>query len=472
MGFGANYQTDAFFVANFIPALLWSVLFATIGSAFMPMYVDTRQRSAIEADRLANEAVVIYGVAALVMAFGCILFAGTIVALTAPNASPQTKHLAESLTSIMAVGFLFTGYVGVQNAVQQANGRMLPPLFVPVTNNLAAVIGGLVAAWLQDITYAVICAVAIWVLQVPLQYWYARDFHRSRWTVRVRRETLQRLTAISLPLMAGVLLDQLNIYIGIALAAGLGEGAVSHLSYANRLAFFISGLFSTLISYLLFPSLAASASREEHDRVGRLLAIGCTFIMVLTVPVVLTAIIFRHDVVAVAFGRDSFRPEDVAQTSEIFGFFAYGVVFVSLRDMLNRVLFSYRKTGLTMLAGVLATTVNVLVSLSLSRTMGLSGIAIGATIATLVFVSVQILACNFWRPAVITRPLFVGALVVLLVTIPTALMLVALRAEVVGLPIFLRLAAATVCSFLVFGLGVLICGLVLGYRYADVRILR
>jgi len=399
--FGAGSDTEAYFIANIIPGLIWLAILTTITAVFLPIYQERRQASVLAAARFAQEATQVYAGAAILLALLCIALAGPIVGLTAPGAAPETLVLARQLTMIMAVGFLFTGYVGLQNAIQQANGQFLPPLAAPVANNLISIGAIALAAWAGSIHLAVVGAVFGWAVQAPLQRWGTLRYHPPRWRWQARPDTVRRLSALSAPVMLGVLLDQVNIYVGMAVAGRLGPGAISHLNYGARLSMFLATVFSWLVAYFLFPRLAALAARGDDSGVGRTLSAGLFLIAALTAPVLVVAITLSESFVGFVFGRGAFTGSDVAATAAVFGFYAWGVLFIAMREMVNRVFFSYQRTGAPLVIGAAALAVNAVAAVLLARWMGVTGVALAATLSALVYAGLQFGGIAIWKPALL-----------------------------------------------------------------------
>lgn len=399
--FGAGPSTEAYFIANIIPGLIWLAIMSTTAAVFLPLYKQGRKKSVAAAALLVQEATLIYAVLAILLALLCVLLAGPIVGMTAPEASAETLVLARQLTMIMAVGFIFTGYVGLQNAIQQANGQFLPPLIAPLANNLISMAAIALAAWVGSIHLAVVGAVLGWAVQAPLQRWATLRYHPPRWRWQVRPDTLRRLSSLSAPVMLGVLLDQVNIYVGMAVAGRLGPGAISHLNYGARLSMFLATVFSWLVAYFLFPRLAALAARDDDAGVGRTLSAGLFLISAMTAPVLVVAIGLNEAFVGFVFGRGAFTAADVTATAAVFGLYAWGVLFISMREMINRVFFSYQRTGAPLVIGAAALAVNVVAAVLLGRTLGVTGVALAASLSALVYALLQFGGIAVWKPALL-----------------------------------------------------------------------
>jgi len=395
--YGAGPDTDAFFIANAIPGVLWAAFWTTIGMVFMPLYTAERRRSVVGSSRFANNAVLVYAGLSLTLTIVCLVFARAIVAITAADLPEYVAVTATHLTMIMSVGFFFTGYVSIQNAIQQSRGQLLPPLVGPLFNNLLSIVGVFVSLLFGGIYTVVAFAVLGWVAQAPLQRLLTRRFYRPNLPNPFSDALTRKLLYLSVPVFFGVFLDQINAYIGIYLSSGFGEGSISHLNYANRLTAFMAGLFSMLVAYLIFPRLAEAASRDEDEKVTTVMAGGLGMILAATAPMVVLSLGLSREIVDIVFGRGKFLESDVTAAAAIFQFYVYGILFVAVREIFNRLLFSFHKTSIPLYIGVLAAIVNVVVSVVLTRFMGPPGIAAGAAAGAIFYVVCQLGYTLAWK---------------------------------------------------------------------------
>lgn len=400
--FGASGSTDAYFIAVTVPGIFWVSVFTTISSVFLPYYVQAMARSRAEAERLTVDAIRIYMAVSAIIAIGVFIFARQIVLIAAPSASEHIVAQATIFTRIIAPVFCLTAYVGVQSALQQATGHFIAPIAVPVINNAITIAAVFIAAYVGDLRLAVAGGVLGWLVQVPIQRFQNRAVYATSWGFGVRRETLFRILILSFPITLAVLLDQINIFVGTLISSDFGAGAISHLNYAGRLTMFAAGLFSWVVSYFLFPALAHNAGVGKDTENKDILMSGTASIILFTVPMLVCCLLFCRDIVSLVYGRGAFSQADIDDTSRVFSLYALGIVFIAMRDFLDRIFFSYQRTLVPLAIGVGATAANLLASWVLSRWFGVSGVALGASCAAILFVLVQMLEIFRWKRSLLS----------------------------------------------------------------------
>lgn len=389
--FGAGSQTDAYFVANAIPGLVFAGFFATIGLVFLPIYTRAGLQSENSVQAVVHTGVGLYMTVSASLTALTLLFADVMVGLVAPKAPPDVLALAGFLTRILSLGFVFSGWVGLHNAILQANRVFIWPMTVPIINH-AFVIVGLLLAWRYNgsVVPVVGFALAGWVVQAPLAWWRARRIYRIRPFNCFSRSRVWQLVMLSVPVFFSVSLDQLNTLIDFYLSSQFGNGAISYLSYASRLMLLLAGLFSLLVSYFVFPYLAKSLADESFTSTRKHLTRAFVLMLFFTVPLSLFCLIKSEEIIAIVFGRGDFGNDDIVRTAGALRFYAAGMIFIGAREIFNRVFLADQRALALFFLGLVAAVMNVSASLFFIPMFGLSGIALGTSCGALVYVTLQV----------------------------------------------------------------------------------
>lgn len=396
--FGVGPETDAYFIANAIPGFVFAGVFATIGLVFLPIYQRALTQGEESAASAVRTAVWTYGGLSLLISIVTIVVAPVLVETIAPDSSDSVKKLAVTLTRILACGFVFSGWVGLQSALLQAHKRFIWPQIVPVANHFVVILG-LSIAFLTEGSIALLAfsAIAGWVFLAVISAFIT---HRPTSAVRgiaFSRSVFWKLALLSLPVFLSQSLEQLNYLIDIYLGSGFGTGAVSHLTYASRLMMLFSAAFGVIISYFIFPYLSESIQSQDYVTAQRHISRGVLMVIMLTLPLSIICLTRAPELISLAFERGAFSEADVLASSTVLLFFAPAILLTGLREVLNRVFLSTQQTRHILVFSLLGALTNIVASIYLSRTMGLSGVALGTTIGAAAYILAQVVAMIFTR---------------------------------------------------------------------------
>jgi putative peptidoglycan lipid II flippase len=404
--FGAGTQTDAYFIANAIPGFIFGGVLATIGLVFLPTFKRAAFKSEYEGSTTYRTAAIGYTVLSALLGVITFIGASSIVSMLAQEQPDTTRDLAVLMTRIMAFSFVFSGWVGLQNAVLQSHKLFIWPQIVQLVSHLFA-IGGLAVAVMVDgaITLLVYAAVFGWIVLAPLVSLRAAKFWpkvRGQW---FDKGTALSMAALSFPVFLSLTLDQSSILIGTYLGSFFPEGAISHLNYAQRLMLLLSSVFSLVIAYVLFPYLTESIVAKQIIQARRFMALALIAVLLLSAPLLVLSIVMNEALISFVFQRGAFHAEDAVATGRVMALFAPIIVLAGVREVLNRLFLAWQQTKVLLLFGILSLAVNLIASVYFSRSIGLEGIALGATCGALTYVVAQLLVILAWHKNLLHRDL-------------------------------------------------------------------
>ena len=340
--FGAGAWMDAFQVAFRIPNLLRR-LFAegAFSQAFVPILAETREREGDAATHRLVDAVA----TALFWALAgtCVVgIAAAPVIVWLMAAGLRQFDGAVLMTRIMFPYIGFMSLVALSAGILNTWKRFAVPAATPVLLNLA-VIG---AAWglaplaerhgFEPILSLAAGVMAGGVLQLAIQLpALARIGSLPRiglaW-VRVRAAFadagVKRVLGQMAPALLGVSVAQLSLLINTQIASHQGVGAVSWLTYADRLMEFPTALLGVALGVVLLPQLSAAQARSDADTYSGLLDWGLRLVLLLALPCAVALLAFPQALVAVLYHYGKITGEDVARTA--LALMGYGVGLMGL----------------------------------------------------------------------------------------------------------------------------------------------
>ncbi len=327
--FGAGALTDAFNVAFRIPNLLRR-LFAegAFSQAFVPILAATRETEGDEATHRLVDAVATLLVLALLITVSVGIVAAPIVVWLMASGLAAFDH-AVFMTRVMFPYIGFMSLVALAAGVLNTWRRFVVPAATPVLLNLCWILAAWWGApWFQrwgiEPIYALAFGVLVGgVLQLLVQLAALRRLGmlprvrlspsalRAAWA----HPSVHRVLANMAPAMLGVSVAQLSLLINTQIASNLGVGAVSWITYADRLMEFPTALLGVALGVVLTPQLSAAKAREDGDAYSALLDWGLRLTVLLAVPCAVALLAFAQPMIAVLYHYGRFEAVDVAKTS-------------------------------------------------------------------------------------------------------------------------------------------------------------
>jgi putative peptidoglycan lipid II flippase len=342
--FGASALTDAFQVAFRIPNLLRR-LFAegAFSQAFVPMLAATRETEGDEATHRLVDAV--STVLLWILVATCIagvLAAPALVWLLASGLPAEGRSAAVTMTRWMFPYIGLISLVALSAGVLNTWKRFAVPAATPVLLNVAVI----AAAWLlvprfeawglEPIFALAAGVVAGGALQLALQVPALRSIGMlprpglspSRVVAAWRHSGVRRMLRQMAPALLGVSVAPLSMLINLQIASHVGPGAVSWLTYADRLMEFPTALLGVALGVVLTPQLSGAQARGDTERYSDLLDWGLRLVALLALPSAVALLVFAEPMVAVLYHRGAFAAADVHQTTT--AVIGYGVGLIGL----------------------------------------------------------------------------------------------------------------------------------------------
>lgn len=340
--FGASAWMDAYNVAFRIPNLLRR-LFAegAFSQAFVPILAETRAR---EGDAVTH---------ALIDAVATVLFWALLATCVAGVvAAPVVVWLIaaglEQLDGAVVMTRWMFPYIGFMSLVALSAGilntwkRFAVPAATPVLLNLAVI----ASAWafagpLERAGFHPVYAMALGVmlgglLQLLIQIPALRRIGalpriglgwtalRTAWHHPGVRRVLRQMA----PALLGVSVAQLSLLINTQIASHQGVGAVSWITYADRLMEFPTALLGVALGVVLLPSLSGAQAAEDKLRYSALLDWGLRLVLLLALPCAVALLVFAAPMVATLFHYGAMTDADVGKIA--LALMGYGVGLMGL----------------------------------------------------------------------------------------------------------------------------------------------
>ncbi len=326
--FGVSAVTDAFYVAFRIPNLLRR-LFAegAFAQAFVPLLASTRSADGDDATKRLIDAVatVLFWSLLATVALGVV--AAPLLVWAMASGLAAFDH-AVFMTRVMFPYIGFMSLVALSAGILNTWRRFALPAATPVLLNMAWIASALwLAPWFGRHGVEPIYALAVGVmvggvLQLAIQVPALRRIGvlprigmgtgplRAAWTHPGVTRVLRNMA----PALLGVSVAQISLLINTQIASRISVGAVSWLTYADRLMEFPTALLGVALGVVLTPQLSAAKARNDDAGYSAMIDWGLRLVVVLALPCAVALIVFPSGLVAVLFHYGRFGPQDVSST--------------------------------------------------------------------------------------------------------------------------------------------------------------
>jgi putative peptidoglycan lipid II flippase len=183
-------------------------------------------------------------------------------------------------------------------------------------------------------------------------------------------------------MLVGQVLLSLTALVDQFFAARIGEGAVSIMSYSNRVVALLLGLGSMSIARATFPVLASAHARGQTNVDG--LAIRWAIIFFVSALVLtIAALAASGTLMEVIFERGALQAADTSQIASAFRYSIVQLPFFAFSITLSNYLASRRQYFHLMLSGLIGLLAKVLVTAELVAKLGLEGLVFSSALVYL-----------------------------------------------------------------------------------------
>ena len=388
--FGTQGAINAFVIAFQVPNLLRSLVAdSAISAAFVPVYTKLQEQGRHEdARRLAGALLGLVSIGLGALTLAAVVLAPYFMPFFAPGLSDPLIDETVRLARLMFPIVVLLGLTGIVVAILQAEGRFGPTAFAPVLWN-AVIIGSLVVVtpFLDDgdriLSYAIGVLVGT-ALQLAYVAVSLRGLGRFPISFGLGSPDVRRVLILMLPVTLGLGLINVNLSVDSIFATLVSDQAPRAIDAAFRLYLLPQGMFSVAIATVLFPTISRYAGRADIRGVRDASAAGLRQIFFVLVPAAAILLVLAEPIVRFVFQYGAFDAESTDLTSQALFAFSLGLVFNGASLLVIRTFFSLQLPWLPTAVAGGGVVLNLILDLLLYRPLGVAGIPLATSIASLV----------------------------------------------------------------------------------------
>jgi putative peptidoglycan lipid II flippase len=286
----------------------------------------------------------------------------------------QMMRLAIPVVLFLSIASIITG-------VLYALKRFTLPAFAAAIFNGSIVIAAIVR---RDQIESLVWGMLIGsFLQIVFQLPALRD-GRFRFQLNWKHPAIRRILILYAPIVVGLLVNQIAIWISYNLAILTGDNSVTFMNYATTLYQFPLGLVVTALSIATLPTLSQFASAYRLAQVAdpsaandhllafkETLAGGLRLVITLILPAVAGLFVLATPIVALLLERGQFTAQDTAVTAQVLRVYLFGLPFAAIDQMLVFASYARKDTWRPAVAGIISIVIYTFTAWGLLDSLGL-----------------------------------------------------------------------------------------------------
>lgn len=378
--FGSGMESDAFVIASTIPTTLFDVIIGGVISAtFIPVFNDIRSKHGNEeAMKFVNKFVTLIVSITLIIVAAGIIFRDGLVSIQAPSYSPEKHDLTAQLMAIMFPMIIFTGLAFSFVGLLQSYGEYNIPAVISLVSNIVIILYYILFGKKFGVYGLAVTMVIAWSLQfIILIPWIKKFGVKFRPDFKFKDPYIKQTLLLAGPMLVSTWVQPLYTVINQRFATNI-ESAATYIQQSNRLYIIVVGVFSFVVTNLIFPKLAQAVAAGNNEEAKKLTVTSIRSIVLVIAPLMAGFIVLSRPVAALIFGYGKMGDEGIDAISTLLKFYSVGMLGLGLNEILSKAFFSLQDSKTPMRNSIISMVINIILAFVLYNTMSTNGLALAA----------------------------------------------------------------------------------------------
>lgn len=383
--FGAGDMADTVNVASKLPSLFRRITAeGALSTVFVPIFNEKMLSSKEEALKVTGEIFTLLVTILVILTALMQLFMPPLMYIIAPGFAENADKFEVTVLycRITMPYVIFVSVSALFGGILNSVGRFAAFAFCPVILSVGVVLftwlfrdsfgAGLalsisiIVAGLMQVLFMTYCLYRAGLLFPLVFSWKDKDVGRFL------------VNMVPAAISSGV--QQLNLFISQSIASFV-TGAVSILSYADRIYQFPLSIIGITFGTILLPELSRMYKSNNSKEAALIQNKAIKAGMFLALPAAFGIILLAEPIIHVIYERGAFTRADTIKTAGAISAFALGLPAFILSKILTPIFYAHNDTKTPMKLTIYSLSVNTVLNIILMFPFGPIGIALGSSIA-------------------------------------------------------------------------------------------
>ena len=383
--FGATNLADCVNVAFKLPNLFRRIFGeGALSVVFVPMFNKKYLESHTAARHFTGKIFTILLMSLVAIVTLMVIFMPNVMFIIAPgfHEDPEKFNLTVMLCRITMPYLVFISVTALFGAILNSVKRFAVFAFSPVIMSITIIFATLILEKHLSAQISISVSLLIaGVLQIIFMFYFISKVGLTFPLIfdPFNKDVRQFLSKMG-PATISSGVQQLNLFISQSIASFI-EGAISILSYADRIYQFPLSIIGVTFGTILLPELSKIYQVNDLARASKLQNNAVKIGLLLSLPATFGIIALSEPIIHVIYERGAFTSEDTIKTAAAISAFALGLPAFILTKILLPILYAHQDTKTPLKITLYSLAANTVLNLLLMKPFGHVGIALGSSIA-------------------------------------------------------------------------------------------
>lgn len=381
--YGASITSDLYFIAILIPNTIFALISAGLIANFIPILTKIGLENAKLYNNFAVSTLNFTLIISTIFISIFYIFDTHIVKVFVSGFDENQISLASSYTKITILSIYFLSIQLILSNYLNTKNKFYINVLASIPFNLVIMLSVVISAKTSEIilAYGFLSAT---LLQALLNFVFSiKSNLKYSFTLNIDKH-LKKLILLSLPIILGITVNQINVIIDRSIASNILVGGISSLTYSSNLTAFIIAVFVMTASTLVFPKISKLIEQKKIKEFVNTVEETVVVMIIILIPITTIFILNSTKIIQLVYGRGSFDAQDIKITSATLAFYSIGLLGIAIRELLSKAFYAMNEVRIPVKNGMYAVLLNILLNFSLTPFFGINALAFSTSASALI----------------------------------------------------------------------------------------
>jgi len=381
--YGASALSDAYLISITVPTFVFAMLGTGIATSFIPTITNIFEKSNSCENKInvfTSKTLYLVVIFSSIILLLVLIFTEFVVHIFASGFTGEVFITTVNFTRISIYGILFLGMYYVFSGYLNFKSNFIVPALSGVVLNIVIIITIVLSSHISVYLLPLGTVIAMFLQFLYLFVVSTKKGFKLELKFDLIDNDIKNLILMSLPIMLGTSVSQINVLVDRTIASNFSEGSISALTYANRINLSIQEILVLSLATILFPIFSKLISTNNFSELKAKIEQALINGILLLLPISVITFYFSDQIISVLFLRGEFDLESLKLTSNVLMYYAIGMLMYGLRDILSKVFYAYQETKIPTKNSIITVLLNIVLNLILSHYFGIPGLALATSI--------------------------------------------------------------------------------------------